>query len=346
MKKVLLSILLTFLPILASANPVEIDGIWYNLDPKAKEAEVARNPTKYKGNVIIPKNVTHEGVEYSVKKIADNAFFECSGLTSVTIPNSVSSIGDWAFYSCKELTSITIPNSVTSIGNNAFEGCSGLTSITIPNSVTSIGIQAFRECSSLTSVTISDNLTSIDAAAFSGCSGLTSITIPNSVTSIGSYAFHYCSALTSVSIPNSVTTIEWGAFQYCSDLSSITIPNSVKSISFDVFKHCSGLTTVISEIENPFYINYACFDEEVYKNSKLYVPKGTIGKYISTNCWNQFYHIEEGLPAGINMIKRSESEILHEVNRYDARGNLIHNPQRGLNIIHMSDGTTKKVIMR
>ena len=300
MKKVLLSILLTFLPILASANPVEIDGIWYNLDPKAKEAEVARNPTKYKGNVIIPKNVTHEGVEYSVKKIADNAFFECSGLTSVTIPNSVSSIGDWAFYSCKELTSITIPNSVTSIGNNAFEGCSGLTSITIPNSVTSIG----------------------------------------------SYAFHYCSALTSVSIPNSVTTIEWGAFQYCSDLSSITIPNSVKSISFDVFKHCSGLTTVISEIENPFYINYACFDEEVYKNSKLYVPKGTIGKYISTNCWNQFYHIEEGLPAGINMIKRSESEILHEVNRYDARGNLIHNPQRGLNIIHMSDGTTKKVIMR
>ena len=67
----------------------------------------------------------------------------CSGLTSVTIPNSVTSIGDDAFSGCSGLTSVTIPNSVTSIGNYAFYGCSGLTSVTIPNSVTSIGGSAF-----------------------------------------------------------------------------------------------------------------------------------------------------------------------------------------------------------
>ncbi len=101
------------------------------------------------------------------------AFSNCSGLTSVTIPNSVTSIEYYAFSNCSSLTSITIPNSVTSIGMSAFRGCSGLTSITIPNSVTSIGYQAFW-----------------------GCDGLTSVTIPNSVTSIGEGAFYNCTGLT------------------------------------------------------------------------------------------------------------------------------------------------------
>ena len=75
--------------------------------------------------------------------IGDNAFRDCRGLTSVTIPNSVTSIGDAAFYDCTGLTSVTIPNSVTSIGIGAFYNCSGLTSVTIGNSVTSIGYHAF-----------------------------------------------------------------------------------------------------------------------------------------------------------------------------------------------------------
>ena len=81
-----------------------------------------------------------------------NAFWNCTGLTSVTIPNSITIISNGAFLSCSELTSIDIPNSVTTIGNYAFEGCYGLTSVTIPNSVTSIGNYAFEGCSSLTRV--------------------------------------------------------------------------------------------------------------------------------------------------------------------------------------------------
>ena len=89
----------------------------------------------------------------SVTSIGDYAFYQCSGLTSVTIPNSVTSIGDWAFWGCSGLTSITIGNSVTEIGRSAFWGCSSLTSVTIPNSVTGIGSSAFYGCSGLTSVT-------------------------------------------------------------------------------------------------------------------------------------------------------------------------------------------------
>ena len=117
----------------------------------------------------------------SVTSIGHNAFWGCSGLTSVTIPDRVTSIGDSAFYGCSGLTSVTIPDSVTSIGDSAFRGCSGLTSVTIPDSVTSIGWGAFIDCSGLTSVTIGNSVTSIGRSAFSGCRGLTSITYKGTI---------------------------------------------------------------------------------------------------------------------------------------------------------------------
>ena len=155
--------------------------------------------------------------------IGNHAFFDCSGLTSVTIPNSVTSIGSYAFSRCTGLTSVTIPYSVTSIGYSAFSGCTGLTSVTIPNSVTRIGDLAFQNCGSLTSVTIGNSVTSIGDYAFDGCSRLTSVTIPNSFTSIVESAFFGCSSLTSVVIPNSVTSIGANAFYSCTGLTSVTI---------------------------------------------------------------------------------------------------------------------------
>ena len=107
------------------------------------------------------------------------------GCQNTVIPNSVTSVGEQAFRNCSGLTSIDIPNSVTCIGDGAFEDCSGLTSVTIPESVTSIGKYAFEGCSSLTSVTIPSSVTSIGDYAFRDCSGLNSVTILESVTDIG-----------------------------------------------------------------------------------------------------------------------------------------------------------------
>src|ERR1039458_3782010 len=181
---------------------------------------------------------------YPVTSIGDYAFYECTSLTSVTIPNSVTSIGYEAFNVCTNLASVTIPNSVTSIGGYAFADCSSLTSVTIPNSVTSIGEGAFAGCTGLTSVTIPNSVTSIGYEAFWACTGLTSVTIPNSVTSIGSYAFSECTSLTSVTIPNSVTSIGVAAFSNCTGLTSVTIPNSVTSIGDAAFSNCTGLRSV------------------------------------------------------------------------------------------------------
>ena len=197
------------------------------------------------GDVVIPSVVTDsDGTKHKVTTIGVYAFYSCSGLTSITIPNSVTSIEEDAFEGCSNLTSIAIPNSVTSIGYRAFGGCTRLTSITIPDSVTSIENQAFIDCTGLTSITIPNSVTSIGGLVFRGCTNLTSITIPNSVTSIGDSAFADCVGLTSITIPDSVTSIETDAFCRCSGLTSITIPNSVTSIGYRAFGGCSGLTSI------------------------------------------------------------------------------------------------------
>ena len=212
-----------------------------------------------------------------VSSIGEYAFYDCSGITSITIPSSVTSIVFNAFYGCIGLTSIkvepgntkydsrngcnaiietatntlvfgckntVIPYGVTGIGDSAFNNCSGLTSMSIPNSVTSIGDGAFSDCSGLTSITIPNSVTSIGNYAFSGCSGFHSISIPNSVTSIGDGVFSDCGGLIWLTIPNSITSIGDYSFQNCTNLTLITIPDGVTSIGNYAFKNCKSLVSI------------------------------------------------------------------------------------------------------
>ena len=236
----------------------------------------------------------------SVTTIGKSAFRVCTGLTSITIPDSVTKIGRCAFSGCKSLTSINIPESVTTIGDEAFSGCTGLTSITIPESVTTIGDEAFSDCKNIL-ITVSPankHYCSLNGIVYSkskntiiACSGSLkgTIAIPDSVTKIGSYAFSGCTGLTSITIPDSVTTIGTSAFSGCTGLTRITIPDSVTEIVGALFEGCTSLINVSlpDSITNIY--------EEAFKNcpnlKTITIPK---------NC-----EVEDGaFDEEINIIRR------------------------------------------
>ena len=243
----------------------EIDATSCRIKPKDKNA--------ISGKVDIPNKVN----SLKVVEIAEQAFYECSGLTAVKFPSGLTTIGKRAFYRCSKLAAVDIPNSVTTIQGWAFSGC-GLTKVTIKSNVNKIESYAFTECKELENFKVEKGnerydvadggvlftkdrdtlvsypggrkgayeipgiVTGISVGAFAGCEGLTAVTIPSSVKTIEEFTFSGCTGLTAVTIPDGVTRIGWGAFITCSRLKGVVIPSSVKTIGDDAFYGCEGLT--------------------------------------------------------------------------------------------------------
>lgn len=277
---------------------------WYTEDTFVNR--VAQIPQGSTGNVTLYakwQQTSTKGVQYEQSSDGSYAVSGYDGssaevvIASVWRGQPVTAIGDEAFYNCRGLTSITIPDGVTSIGSSAFSGCSGLTSVTIPDSVTSIGTSAFSGCNKLVEVINNSSLNIVKGNRGFGDVGEYALNVKKGGTSEvvnkngylfytydnTNYLFGYAGNDTQLTLPSDYNgqgyEIYKSAFRDCNKLTSVTIPDSVTSIGAGAFSDCRGLTSVIigsgvTSIGNDAF--YFCFKlVEVLNNSSLNIVKGS-----------------------------------------------------------------------
>lgn len=223
---------------------------------------LARNSFKNATNL---QNVSfEEGANFV--SVPEEAFYGCSQLNSVQLPDKLKRISRYAFYGCSKLQSINFPGTLQKISRYAFSGCSSLQKVEFPDSLLTISNHAFENCSSLTFDKLPDSLTTLSSYAFSGCSslksvniptyiheinkgtfagtGLTELTIPDQVRVISTGAFEGCGNLKKVTLSPKVADIKTAAFRNCGSLEEINLPEGIKNIKPDVFKGCASLKNI------------------------------------------------------------------------------------------------------
>lgn len=287
-------------------------------------------------SITLPKNLTY---------IDNNAFNGCGGLRDISIPSGVTSIGDGAFEGCG-LQHICLHDGLKSIGNYAF-AYSALTEINIPNSVEYIGENCFQGCGGLEEAVISsDQITEIPNEAFAECNALNIIKLPANLERIGERAFigaYYLGTSEGLTIPSKVREIGAEAFyKSLFDAVDIVLPASLTNI-YSAFEG-SGVRVIHCYIPEPLPLNSFSFGGGggSLSNCKLYVPKGCANKYRQAEIWKEF-DIEEMDVTGIASV--TNDSTITEVSRYDANGQQLSVPTKGLNIVHYSDGTVKKIMV-
>ena len=266
----------------------------------------------------------------TVKSVDYSAFYYCPVLSSITLNENLQEIGDYAFGECPGLQEIVIPARVSLIGSNAFEGCSSLNKVVFEGGPAQVGESAFKTCSALTRVEISDlaswcnivfgddranplyyshhlyqdgeevqdlvvpaGVKSLNDYSFIQCEGLTSLTMGDEVKRIGDQAFLGCKQLAVAITGNGVRTIGEKAFNGCSKLTDFTFGSSVDSVGMYSFASSNALTKITSRAITPPYLRgTTSFNDKVYKNATVYVPRQSLGAYKEALVWKRFTHLQ------------------------------------------------------
>ena len=299
-------------------------------------------------NTIIPNDIS---------TIGEAAFSQCNGLSTITIPDNITAIKPFAFVSCENLTSIVLPPNLKAIDRQTFQLCTSLESIDIPDNVENIGLRAFLDCKKLAKIKIGTGLRGCGEYAFSNCKSIASITIDNNYLVSMDYTVDsklcdmfgsmYFAMAKEYTIGEHVTSIGECAFQTCNVMETLTLPSSLTEIKRWAFNGCSKLRSVIAKMDNPFDLSerYPVFSGLTYSGGTLYVPAGTKELYQSKSGWRKFANIVEiGTTDVKGVTGNNANATIKEV--YTLDGHEMTAPQRGLNILRMSDGTVRKVVIK
>ena len=291
------------------------------------------------GGVVVPKEVVDGATRLRVVRLADTAFYECEGLSSIALPEGLVAIGEKAFSGCTGLSAVSFPRSVESIGEQAFAKCTSLEKIEIPAGVESVGYDAFQECSALTgfvvdaanghfsagddgvlfdkdrkkllccpggkegSYTIPQGVTAVGSCAFFACARLTEIAIPSGVTAIGAAAFQDCDGVVAMTIPEGVTRIESYLFYSCDRLERVVLPKGVIEIEESALSTCE----VLSEVVLPEGLETVGESAFAFSNrlSKVTIPGSVIS--LGTSAFSGTGLTSVAVPAGVKRLEATFS---------------------------------------
>ena len=250
---------------------------WHEQQP---DGEIYLSTVLYEYKGIMPPNTSIE-IKDGTTSVSGNAFINCTGLNSITIPKSITHIGDNAFYGCYNLKNIVnfstidlkkkstdngyiayYADEVLNVDGRIDNFIFGITdgeyniiaywgndeNIILPDKYKGnsygIGDGVFEENKKIQSIIIPSSVTRIGNSSFLSCSSLTAVTLPHSVVDIGDWAFGECTNLNYINIPNGVKSIGRDAFNGCKNLNSITIPMSVTNIGTGAFSDCPSLNSI------------------------------------------------------------------------------------------------------
>lgn len=275
------------LPLPLMAYDIEVDHIYYNVDPATRTASVSFNGSlnsSYSGDIVIPEEINYANNTLPVVGVDEYAFSYEENLNSVALPNSIKYIAAGSFRGCPKLRSVQLPEQLTEIQSNTFNDCSLLTSINFPANLKFIGKHAFMGCSSLTHIAMGNEVDSIGGGCFANCTSLIEVTFSSSLRTIEDEAFSGCTSLNNVQFPTSLMEIGAACFKDCELLSDLNIPENVLYIGASCFESCINLSRVIlplnlEEIQEKTF--YKCSS---LKNISLGEFLTQIGSYAFYNC--------------------------------------------------------------
>lgn len=344
-------------PALAEDLSTTIDKVTYTYDTETRTATIkSAQYVEYYKPYEAPSTVTIGDVDYTVTKIAANAF-QAKNMTTLTIPETIEEIGENAFTNCSFIDTVINKSKITTIAKNTFSYCIRLKSVNIPETVTSIGEYAFSSCDSLRPVTIPVSVTTIGKGAFMACRpNLTSVTIPGSVKEIGDRAFTGCWQLTDVYISEGVEKIGREAFYASNSLERVYLPSTLTFVGAFAFAQCGSLdhhmTVTIAAATPP-----ACDSDD--KNAifnfsgyieAFYVPVGSNEAYESSDPW-KFYSIytNDGFtedPSLPTSLKTVSGDALAGTKVYNLSGREIgslESAPKGVYVVRRADGKSRLV---
>ncbi len=298
-------------------------------------------------NSLVSKN-------YSSEETKVGGLFSGASVEEVILGEDVKSIGEMAF-SGSGMTSVKMSDNVTTIGNYAFWGCAWLTSVELSNNLTYIGKWAFASCQSLPSITIPESVKCIDLIAFQWCNKLAKVIVnSNEVVSRDDEQYYtlmscFGRQVKEYVLGEEVRKIARVAFFLSNELTTVTIPANVTCIEDSAFAECTGITDIYYYAEQVPETGEDVFLSSNYTNATLHVPASSVEAYKSADQWKDFGSIvalADDDPKPTTGIKDTNNYGTTAERYYSLDGKRMATPKTGLNIIKMSDGTTKKVLMK